>query len=43
MTEMKASLNEWNNQEEKGGKRYGGIPGIQPSITIEDSYFNENV
>jgi hypothetical protein len=40
---VKASPNEWNNQQEEGGKCFGGVFKIQPSSIIEDLYFKNNV
>jgi hypothetical protein len=40
---VKASPSEWNNQQEEGGKGFGGIIKIQPSSITKDSYFKDNV
>jgi hypothetical protein len=41
--EMKASPNEWNNHKKEGKNGFVGVFGIQPSSTIEDSCFKDNV
>jgi hypothetical protein len=41
-TKVKASPSEWNNQQEEGGKSFGGVFKIHPSSITKDLYFKYN-